>query len=88
MTEHNLFFYPYASFTNEQLPRLKVDALYFDKLNILDPVGASWATVGAGFRAREAVMQLRDAGILQIVTPAWRRVRSLGLIGYSSGKSF
>jgi hypothetical protein len=41
MTEHNLFYYPYASFTNAQLPLLKVAALWFDKLVILDPVGAS-----------------------------------------------
>lgn len=43
MTDHNLFYCPCASFTNEQLPLLKVTALYFDKLIILDPVGASWA---------------------------------------------
>jgi hypothetical protein len=36
-----MFNYPYASFTNQQLPELKVAALYFDKLTILDPVGAS-----------------------------------------------
>jgi hypothetical protein len=47
MIEHNLFYYPYASFTNAQLPLLKVAALYFDKLVILDPVGASWNTGGA-----------------------------------------
>ena len=44
MTEHNLMSYPNASFTNAQLPPLKVAALYFDKLVILDPVGANWAT--------------------------------------------
>ena len=44
MSEHRLFYYPYASFTNQQLPLLKVAALYFDKLVILDPVGASWVT--------------------------------------------
>lgn len=70
MADHNLFYYPYASFTNTQLPLLKVAALYFDKLVILDPVGASWATIGADQHAREAVRQLRDAGILQVVTPA------------------
>ena len=32
MTEHDQFYYPYASFTNAQLPLLKVAALYFDKL--------------------------------------------------------
>jgi hypothetical protein len=47
MTEHNLFYYPYASFTNAQLPLLKVAALYFDELGLLDPVGASRDTVGA-----------------------------------------
>ena len=45
MTDHNLFYYPYASFTNVQLPFLKVAALYFDKLVILDPVFTSPATV-------------------------------------------
>ncbi len=48
MTEHNLFYYPYASFTNAKLRLLKVAALYFDKLVILDPVGANWATTAAG----------------------------------------
>ena len=57
MTEHNLFYYPYASFTNAQCPMLKVAALYFDKLVILDPVGASWATIGADHYALEAFRQ-------------------------------
>ncbi len=68
MSEHNLFYYPYASFTNAQLPLLKVAALWFDKLVILDPVGASWDTVGADNIARDGVRQLKDAGILEIVT--------------------
>lgn len=70
MSSHNLFYYPYASFTNEQLPLLKVAALYFDKLIILDPVGASWATVGADHVARDAVTLLKEADILEVVTPA------------------
>ena len=70
MTSHNLFYYPYASFTNEQLPLLKVAALWFDKLVLLDPVGASWDTVGADHLARDAVRQLKEAGILEIVMPA------------------
>jgi hypothetical protein len=41
MAQNNLFSYPYASFTNAQLPLLKVTALCFDKLVILDPAGAS-----------------------------------------------
>src|SRR5262249_48104011 len=40
-----------------------------DKLVILDPVGASWDTIGADHVARDAVSQLQDAGILEIVTP-------------------
>jgi hypothetical protein len=70
MTEHSLFYYPYASFTNQQLPLLKVAALYFDKLTILDPVGASWDTIGADFVARDAVRLLKEAGILEVVTPS------------------
>src|SRR5262245_5112961 len=70
MTEHNLFYYPYASFTNAQLPLLKVAALYFDKLVVLDPVGASWDHIGADHFARLAIMQLVKAKLLEIVTPA------------------
>jgi len=70
MEQHSIFYYPYASFTNAQLPLLKVAALWFDKLVILDPVGASWDTIGADHIARDAVRQLKDAGILEIVTPA------------------
>jgi hypothetical protein len=32
MTEHNLFYYSYVSFTNAQLPLLKVAALWLDNL--------------------------------------------------------
>ncbi len=70
MTEHILFYYPYASFTNAQLPLLKVAALWFDKLVILDPIAASWDTIGADHVARDTVRQLKDAGILEIVPPA------------------
>lgn len=70
MTDHNLFYFPYASFTNAQLPLLKLAALYFDKLVILDPVGASWDTIGADHVARDAVRALKDAGILEVVTPS------------------
>jgi len=47
---------------------LKVAALYFDKLHLLDPVRTSWATIGADHHAREAVKQPQDVGILQTVT--------------------
>jgi hypothetical protein len=65
MTEHNLFYYPYASFTNAQLPLLKVAAVWFDKLVLLDPVGASWDTVGADHLARDAVKLLNSARRLE-----------------------
>jgi hypothetical protein len=70
MTGNKLFYYPYAALTNEQLPLLKVAALYFDRFVVLDPVEASWDTVGADHVARDAVRLLRDAGILEVVTPA------------------
>lgn len=70
MHGNHLFYYPYASFTDQQLKLLKVAALYFDKLFILDPVGASWATVGADHITRDGIALLKDAGILEVVTPA------------------
>jgi len=48
---------------------LKVAVLYFDKLVILDLVGASRATIGVDHVARDAVRLLEDAGILQTVAP-------------------
>jgi hypothetical protein len=46
MTEHSIFYYPYASFNGEQELLLKAAALYFDKLYILDPDKASWDGIG------------------------------------------
>jgi len=46
MTEHSIFYYPYASFKGEQQLLLKAAALYFDKLYILDPEKASWDGIG------------------------------------------
>lgn len=60
--DHNLFYYPYASFTNTQLPLLKVAAVWFDRLVILDPVGASRDTISADHITREAVRLLNGAG--------------------------
>jgi len=47
---------------------LKVAALWFDKLVLLDPVGASWVTIGTDHHEREVVRQLQTlqtAGILR-----------------------
>ena len=70
MAQHNLFYYPYASFIEEQLPLLKVAALYFDKLYILDPQGASWDSIGIDDTTLKAINSLKDVGILEIVTPS------------------
>ncbi len=70
MAEHELLYFPYASLTDAQLPLLKVAALYFDKLAILDPAGASWNTIGADDVARGALKELTDAGLLEVVRPA------------------
>jgi hypothetical protein len=48
MNEHNIFYYPYASVRNDQAPLLKAAALYFDKLYILDPAGASCGITDKG----------------------------------------
>ena len=69
MAQHNLFYYPYSSLTNNQISLLKVAALYFDKLVLMDPVKASWDIIGAGDVVRDAVRQLKDADILEVVTP-------------------
>ena len=80
MTDHNLFYYPYASLTDAQIPLLKVAALYFDKLVILVPTGASWNFIGADPVARDAVQQLRDAGMLELVTPSTVLAKYEGVI--------
>lgn len=69
MPKHNLYYYPYASFTNAQLPLLKVAALYFDKLYILDPDKAIGGTVGLGDVTKEIAL-LETEGILERVSPA------------------
>ena len=43
--------------------------MYFDKLVILDPVGASRDTIGVDHVARDAVKLLETEGILEVVTP-------------------
>lgn len=70
MAENSLFYYPYASLKDEQLPLLKVAALYFDKLILLDPVSASWDTIGADRHVRDAVRLLGQADILELTNPA------------------
>jgi len=68
MNEHSIFYYPYASFRNDQLPLLKAAALYFDKLYILDPMKASWNRIGPAAGMPELQL-LEQEGILERVAP-------------------
>jgi hypothetical protein len=68
MYEHNIFYYPYASFKEKQAPLLKAAALYFDTLYILDPVKASWDRIGATEFTRDLKL-LEDEGILVRISP-------------------
>ena len=72
MTEPKLFSYAYAPSTNAQLRLLEV-APNFYELYILDPIGTSWATIGSDRRVEDAVVQLKDAGLLQTVMSAENR---------------
>lgn len=69
MTAHTLFYYPYATMTDAQLPLLKATALYFDKLLVLDPESASWGTIGADAAASEAMIRLEAEGLFEKVAP-------------------
>ena len=68
MTEHSVFYYPYASFTDVQAPLLKAVALYFDKLYILDPEKASGGIVGAEDVVQDVAL-LDSEGLLERVAP-------------------
>ncbi|MFQ6538808.1 MULTISPECIES: hypothetical protein [Aphanothece] len=70
MTPVRLYYYSYATFTNQQLPLLKVTAVWFDELVILDPIGACLHTIGVDPALSEAVQRLRQEGILRVVDPA------------------
>jgi hypothetical protein len=70
MTPHRLYYYPYASFTDQQLPLLKVAAVWFDELVILDPLGANLNTIGVEPRVSQALQLLQREGILKVVDPA------------------
>lgn len=65
---HSIFYYPYASLQSKQSMLLKALALYFDKLYVLDPAKASWATIGAGQIERDLRL-LEVEGLLQRVAP-------------------
>lgn len=68
MGEHSVFYYPYATLGAEQSPLLKAAALYFDTLFILDPLKASWATIGPGEHETDLRL-LESEGILRRIAP-------------------
>lgn len=69
MTENRLFYYPYATMFDAQLPLLKIAALYFDKLILLDPRDATWHRVGPDPGALDEVLLLERHGLLERVSP-------------------
>jgi hypothetical protein len=70
MRTHTLFYYPYGSFYDEQMPLLRTAALYFDKFYILDPTKASFGTIGIPKEGIGRDIQLLEQqGILEKVSP-------------------
>lgn len=76
MNIHSIFYYPYGDFRNKDLPLLKVAALYFDKLYILDPLKA--VSGGEEFardndqrnETTQNVRLLAEQGIVEMIDPA------------------
>jgi hypothetical protein len=68
MASNQLFYFPYASLGTRQSPLLRAAALYFDSLFLLDPLKASWGSVGPG-SAEGDVRLLEQEGILKRIAP-------------------
>src|SRR5688572_29344886 len=72
MNQQTIFYYPYASFKNEQLPFLKTAALYFEKIFILDPEKSGYGQQGFGFGdegMEKEIAVLESTSILQRIKP-------------------
>lgn len=63
MTECNLFLTPLHIFHEHAASILKVVVLYFDRLVILDLVGASWEIIGRNHHVLGDAKKLKDARI-------------------------
>lgn len=70
MNSHDVFYYPYSYFEDDDSPLLKLAALYFDKFYILDPELAHHDGVGISFPMRNNMKLLHEAGILELVKPS------------------
>jgi hypothetical protein len=65
-----LFYFPYAGLETSQRALLRLVALYFDRLYLLDPEKATGGTVGAGEIAAEArALEAEDVGLLERFAP-------------------
>ena len=72
MTTHSIFYYPYASFMSDQSPLLKVAAIYFDKLYILDPEKSTSGIIGIEepeVAKDVALLEHKDVEILERIAP-------------------
>ncbi|WP_238354397.1 hypothetical protein [Fulvivirga marina] len=78
----SIYYYPYANFGKEQLQLLKVAALYFDKLYILDPSKANWSGIGQPDYERD-VRTLESEGIIERISPEDVLHKYENLIQYS-----
>lgn len=67
MAGHRLFYYPYATMFDAQLPLLKTAALYFDKLLLLDPRDTTSDRIGPEPGALDEVLLLERHGLLERV---------------------
>lgn len=65
MDEYSIFYYPYSYFMDYNLPFLKAIALYFDKLYILEPLKASFATIRVTLEINYAIVHLEEENILE-----------------------
>lgn len=70
MSQHSIYYFPYASLREKQLPLLKTAALYFDKLYVLDPVGASLGRIGVEEHVLPELATLRVLGLVEPINPA------------------
>ena len=65
MNVHTIFYYPNASFTDTQVPLVNAVALHFDKLYLLDLVGASSGNVGDDYSKQfDIIPQLARVGVI------------------------
>jgi len=63
LAEEQLYVYHCASFTNWLITLLKLTALYFGRLAVVNPVGVSWSPVAADHHARQTARPVEEVCI-------------------------